>query len=233
MTAGHDQTQLGPHCLGLLDQREQVAVDDHITWCADCRVAAADLAAVRDLLGTVPPEAFLEGPPENAELLVRRTLRTIRRGRAAGRDDRRRLVTVVGFAAAAVVVFAAGNATGHLGRSPAATVSPASTGGLPAGTRTWSATDVASGVRMTALVLSEPGWVQVRAHFFGVPPGTPCRLLVRSRQGAQEVALSWIAPRDQPSSGVALSGAAVVAPDDIGAIEVVTFDGRQLVAATG
>lgn len=240
MTPEHDQTTLGLHSLGLLDPQEQASVDAHITSCDDCRATAAELTAVRDLLGEVPPEAFLDGAPENVALLVRRSLRTIRREH--GRNDRKRLA-VVGFAAAVAVAFGLGTLAGHLGGSPATTVAAGSPSGtasgrdglgrtLPANTRTWSAADPSTGVRITAQVIPESGWVQVRAHFFGVTPGAPCRLIVESRQGHQEVALSWIAPRNQPASGVALTGAAVIAPDDIGTIKVVTFDGRQLVAAT-
>jgi hypothetical protein len=233
MRPEHDQTPLGLHSLGLLDPLEQASVDAHITWCEDCRAEAAELTAVRDLLSDVPPEAFLEGPPENAELLVRRTLRTIRQERGGGRSDRGRFA-VVGVAAAVAAAFAVGTLTGHLGGSTANTVAAGSPSGteLPANTRTWTAANVSTGVRMSAQVIPESGWVQVRAHFFGVPPGKRCRLIIESRAGDQEVALSWIAPRDQTSAGVALTGAAVVAPDDIGTIKVVTFDGRQLVAAT-
>lgn len=230
MRPEHDQTALGLHSLGLLDPEEGASVDTHLAWCDDCRAQAAELTAVRDLLGEVPPEAFLAGPPEHADLLVQRTLRAMR----GERGGRRKRLAVAGFAAALAATFALGTVAGHLG---AATPQPSAIGStdgtaLPANTRTWSATDTATGVRIAVQVLPESGWVQVRAHFFGVPPGQPCRLIVESRQGDDEVALSWIAPSDQPASGVALTGAAVVAPDDIAVIKVVTFDGRQLVAAT-
>lgn len=234
MRPEHDQTVLGLHSLGLLDPLEQATVDAHIAWCENCRGEAAELKAVCDLLGDVPPEAFLQGPPENAELLVRRTLRTIRRESSDGRSRRGRFA-VVGVAAAVVAAFAFGTLAGHLGESTPPTMAAGSPSGagLPAGARTWSAADVSTGVRMAAQVIPESGWVEVRAHFFGVPPGTPCRLIVESRRGDQEVALSWIAPRDQPVSGVAVAGAAAVASTDIEAIKVITFDGRPLVTATG
>ena len=58
-----------------------------------------------DLLGEVPPEALLEGPPDG-DLVLHRTLRQIRAEAAA--DRRRRLVPRVAAAAAAVAVLAGG-----------------------------------------------------------------------------------------------------------------------------
>ncbi len=75
------------------------AVEEHLATCAACRRDLEDLTAVTDLLGEVPPEALLEGPPDG-DLVLHRTLRQIRAEAAA--DRRRRLVPRLAAAAAAV-----------------------------------------------------------------------------------------------------------------------------------
>src|SRR5439155_18313994 len=96
----HDHSQLGAYVLGVHDEDEVRAVDEHLAGCEDCRRELADLVAMHDLLGEVPPEAFLDGPPEGGDLLLQRTLRQVRADGA--RSGRFRVALV----AAGVVAFA-------------------------------------------------------------------------------------------------------------------------------
>src|SRR6185312_3380794 len=59
----HDPGELGALALGLLEPARARAVEEHLATCAACRRDLEDLTAVTDLLGEVPPEAMLEGPP--------------------------------------------------------------------------------------------------------------------------------------------------------------------------
>ena len=101
----HDPGELGALALGLLDPQRTRAVEEHLARCAACRRDLEDLTAVTDLLGEVPPEALLDGPPDG-DLVLQRTLRQIRAEAAA--DRRRRLVPRIAAAAAAVAVLAGG-----------------------------------------------------------------------------------------------------------------------------
>ena len=74
----HDRTQLGAYALGALEPAEIQDVDEHLATCAECRTELAELEEMKDYLGEVPPEAFLEGPPEGGDLLLQRTLREVR-----------------------------------------------------------------------------------------------------------------------------------------------------------
>src|SRR5690242_8535108 len=74
----HDRTQLGAYALGALEPAEAAEVEAHLTTCAECRAELAELSELKDLLGEVPPEAFLDGPPEGGDLLLQRTLREAR-----------------------------------------------------------------------------------------------------------------------------------------------------------
>src|SRR6476661_10092973 len=104
----HDPGELGALALGLLDPQRTRAVEEHLARCPACRRDLEDLTAVTDLLGEVPPEALLEGPPDG-DLVLHRTLRQIRVEAAAER--RRRLVPRLASAAAAVALLLAGGVT--------------------------------------------------------------------------------------------------------------------------
>ena len=101
----HDQSHLGPYVLGVLGPDETRVIEQHLAGCADCRGVVAELQETKDLLGEVPPEAFLDGPPDDGDLLLQRTLRAARAGEAMPAADqpskRRRWMPAV---AAAVVI---------------------------------------------------------------------------------------------------------------------------------
>ena len=74
----HDRSQLGAYALGALEPDEVREVDEHLATCAECRAELAELEEMKEFLGEVPPEAFLEGPPADGDLLLQRTLREVR-----------------------------------------------------------------------------------------------------------------------------------------------------------
>ena len=104
----HRETeQLGAYALGALDEHEAAEMAAHIEQCPTCRRELAELESVRDLLGDLPPEAMLDGPPEDGELLLQRTLWQVR---AETRSyQRRRPLLAVAAAVAAIALLGAGN----------------------------------------------------------------------------------------------------------------------------
>jgi anti-sigma factor RsiW len=75
---GHARAgDLGAHALGLLTPPETDAVDRHLIGCAECRLELAELRETAGVLDAVPPEMFLDGPPDT-DLVLQRALRTIR-----------------------------------------------------------------------------------------------------------------------------------------------------------
>ena len=221
----HDPAELGALALGLLDPGRTRAVEQHLATCAGCRRDLEDLSAVTDLLGEVPPEALLEGPPEG-DLVLRRTLRQMRAEAAAER--RRRLLTRAAGAAAAVAVLLAGGAA--LGRSTGP--DPLVVGSGPAAPAAGGVTlqgDGASGVRMAAVVSPAAGWVRVAATVRGIPAGERCRLLVLTRDGRREVAGSWLTSAKGEADGTQVDGAAIVAPDQVAGVAVENESGRRFV----
>lgn len=241
----HPRDLLGAYSLGALDPAEARAVEAHLAGCAECQRELTELTELRDLLGEVPPEAFLDGPPEDGDLLLARIMRTARAEQAgppvvrgtAPVPARRRWLRPV--AAAAAVVVAAGAFAGGvaLGRSsgtsnpPAAQASPSAT--FPAGTVSIDEHDAGTGVGMVVKLVPKVGWVEWFGTFTGVTPGSHCVLTITTKSGQQVPAGAWIAPKNANTAPVSLAGTAIVAPDQVAGLGIITTDGKPLVTWTG
>ncbi|WP_405868567.1 zf-HC2 domain-containing protein [Streptomyces sp. NBC_00005] len=229
----HDSALLGAYVLGTLDEREVRAVDEHVAACDRCREELDGLREMEAALGEVPPEAFLDGPPEGGDLLLQRTIRQVRNERD-GVERRRRtaLVAVAAVAAAAVlgggvlIGRQAGGGTNQVADPPATTVTAPAT--PPAGTRVASGTSASTGSRMTVRVTPAASWVRVNASVNGIPVGEHCRLIVESKDGKREVAGSWVVADED--KGANLDGSAAIASDDVAKVLVENEQGKEYVS---
>ncbi|MEU3751088.1 MULTISPECIES: zf-HC2 domain-containing protein [Streptomyces] len=235
----HDEeVLLGPYALGVLDEADVRNVETHVAQCSTCREELVSLRELETALGEVPPEAFLDGPPQGGELMLQRTLGQMRNERAGGQ---RRRAALAGLAAAAALagVFWAGTVTGT-GSPPVAAPPPplpTATGTVtpappPPGTRVASATDPASGTRMTVRVTPAAAWVRVHAAVTGLPPGERCTLVVVGRDGSRTTAGSWVVGAGEHSGegkGASLDGSAAVDPKDVREIVVENEEGKRFV----
>jgi hypothetical protein len=229
----HDPGELGALALGLLDPDRTRAVEEHLATCAACRRDLEDLTAVTDLLGEVPPEALLDGPPDG-DLVLARTLRQIRAETAARR--RARWVPRIAAAAAAVAVLLGGGVA--LGRvtapePPVVIAAPPAPPVLnPAPPAPGAVTlqgDGVPGVRMTAVVTPAAGWVRVSTDVRGIPRGERCRIVVLARDGSREIAGSWLTSAKGETEGTQLDGAAIVAPTDVAGVAIENEAGEEFV----
>jgi anti-sigma factor RsiW len=242
---------LAVYALGAMTPEEEAAFERQLAGCPDCQEELPRLRATVGDLEEVPEELFVDGPPENAEFLIRGTLRRIAASEAAADEDARlispqRPVRPVQFggpsrrvwlvaAAAAVVLLALG---GILGRQtapapiaqarPTPTVSAAPT--PVAGTRNATSVDPATGVRLTVKVVPAAGWVRVTAAAAGIKAGQRCFLMVVDRSGRKVTAGSWLVSEVGAREGTTLQGSAVVAPADVRAVQVETDAGDVLVS---
>ncbi|WP_367137372.1 anti-sigma factor [Saccharothrix sp. HUAS TT1] len=229
MTANHDPQLLGAYVLGALDEREARAVADHLASCPRCDAELADLRAMEEAMGDVPPEVLLDGPPEGGDLLLQRTLRQVRSERG-GQVRRRRVGLGLAAAAVAAIVLGGGFAVGRgtapedVGALPTATATAP-----PSGTRVGSATDPVTGARMTVQVRPAAGWVRVNASVAGVARDEKCRLFVVAKDGSRQEAGSWLVSAVGEEDGTNLDGSALIAPEDVAAIEVRNFDDERIV----
>ncbi|MGW0749765.1 anti-sigma factor family protein [Streptomyces sp. NPDC002587] len=232
----HEEELLGPYVLGVLDAEELRRVEEHMSGCVQCREEVAALREMEAALGEVPEEAFLDGPPHGGDLLLQRTLREMRGERDRAR---RRGLGLAGLAAAAslAAVFWAGTQwspagpdVGALPPQPSATASAGPT--QAAGTKVLSATDPATGTRMTVRMTPTAKWVRVHAAVTGVPQGERCRLVVVAKDGKRSTAGGWVVGGQEngEAKGASLDGSAAVDAADVKAILVENEAGRTFVS---
>jgi RNA polymerase sigma-70 factor (ECF subfamily) len=200
-------------------------VEEHLAVCPDCRREWEELREMVDLLDDVPPEAFLDGPPEGGDLLLQRTLRQVRSETGARR--RRRTSVLVGAAAVGLAaVLAGGVAIGRTTAPPVVAAAPAQSPGAVVLTGGGD-----PGVSMSTTVTPAAGWVRLRATVVGVPAGERCRLVVVAADGRREVAGSWLVSATGEHDGVTLDGSALVAPDQVTAVVVENEAGHRFAVA--
>lgn len=228
----HDPGALGSYVLDGLDEEQRRSVEDHLAGCARCRQERVGLEAVTAMLGELPPEALLDGPPEDGELLLQRTLRQVRR-ESTRTSWRRR--AALGAAAGLLVLtaLAGGMALGRGQQQPPLAAAPPAAPSAPAptaGTVVGSGTDPATGARLTVRVVPATGWVRVQAAVNGIAEGEECRLWVVARDGSREPAGSWLVSATGAQEGTTVDGTALVAPPDVAAVEVTDFAGHPFVA---
>ncbi|HEV7450141.1 MAG TPA: anti-sigma factor [Pseudonocardiaceae bacterium] len=228
----HDHEALGAYTLGALAPDEARAVDAHLAECADCRREVAELTELRGMLDSVPPEAFLDGPPDDGELLLQRTLRQMR-AKQGGQPRLARFPAAAGVVVIALAALGAGvllgrqTAPGGEAQGPQSSVVQA-----PPGTRNGEVTNPANGVSMAVSLTPATGWVRVHAVIRGIPAGKPCQLLVVSQDGNTVLAGSWLVSDKGARDGTSLDGSALVDPNKVSSVDVVTTAGEELVSVS-
>jgi hypothetical protein len=232
----HDRSQLGAYVLGALEPDEVRAVDEHLAGCAECRDELAGFEEIKEFLGEVPPEAFLDGPPADGDLLLQRTLREVRAASAV-----EPLVEVRPTApkrsrwlvAAAAVVIIAGAALGGgilIGRQSVdqqATPTPSYT--TPAGSKHVTATDAGTGTTMATTVEPRTGWSWIDVKVSGLKAGAECQLLVTDLNGTSYVAGSWVVSAKAASEGSKFGGGVLIPIGQVKSVEIRTVQGQHVV----
>jgi hypothetical protein len=216
----HDPVELGALALGLLPPEQAAAARRHVDACAMCRREYEELREMTGVLGELPPEAFLDGPPDG-DLVLQRTLRQIRT--ETGTRRRRKLLGLV--AAAAVVVAAVAGGGVAIGRASVPLVPPP---GSAVGALVLTGTG-AGGATLRTTLGPTGGWVRLTASVTGIPAGKRCRILVVARNGSQEIAGSWVV---SATPGGSVDGSAAVALPDVAAVVVQDDAGHEFVRAT-
>jgi anti-sigma factor RsiW len=218
----HNPEELGAHALGLLDVAQSRAVEEHLAGCPACRREWEELRGMVDLLDDVPPEAFLDGPPD-ADLMLQRTVRQVRVEATTQRRRRRFLLT--GVAAAALAVVLGGGVL--VGREtapppPVVTAAPGAVqltgGGTP-------------GVSMTATLTPAAGWVRLSTSVKGIPAGERCFIVVVARDGTRQIAGSWLVSQGGWRDGITLDGSALVPLDQVAEVVIENEAGREFATA--
>ncbi len=228
MTAEHvSQPELGAFVLGGLAAFEHAQVRAHLVSCPSCNQSLAELQAARQLLDNMPPEFFLDGAPEDGDVVAERAIRQIRSEQSIGRNRRRRLIGAAATVGAILLLGVGVLGGRQLTPVTAPTLTVATT--APA-TRLASGTDPQTGARLTVSVIPAAGWVRIAATVEAMPAGERCRLVVVGADGEREIAGSWlVSARAEPGES-SLSGFALVDPADVSEVLIENFAGRQFVA---
>jgi hypothetical protein len=185
---------------------------------------------MKEFLGEVPPEAFLEGPPEGGDLLLQRTLREVREltpepvRAPAPVKKRSRWLQV----AAAVVVIA-----GALGGGVALGRGTAPDADAPvAGSKLVSATDAGTGTTMATTVEPRAGWSWIRVNVKGLKAGAKCEMFVTDTSGKTWSAGSWLVSEKAAREGSTFGGGVLVPINQVQTVEIKTLQGTHVVTAT-
>ena len=233
MTTSHPRESLGAYALLALDDTERQEVEAHLASCADCRAEYEELRTMTDLLGDLPPEAVLEGPPEDGDLVLLRTLNAVREERRSETVGRRWLVGTAA-SVAALALLAGGVFAGRQSVEPVVAVptpTPTATSTTVAGTFTVAAQDPTTGAQLSARVVPAAGWVRVNVQVKGIGEGQRCRIVVVAKDGHREIAGSWLVSAAGAASGTTLDGAAIVPPDQVASVVIENENGAQFVTA--
>jgi anti-sigma factor RsiW len=221
MMGPHDPGELAAHALGLLDGPTAEAVQAHIAVCPECHREWIELRHTSGLLDEVPPEMFLDGPPDG-DLPLQRALWQIR-GETRSRRTRRRVVLAAAAAVTATALAGGSVAIGRLTAPDTVIAGPVA----PDGTST-----VVQGsdgpVQLQAVLTPATGWVRVSATVRGIPAGERCAIVVVAKDGTQQIAASWLTGQDP--TGAPIDGSAVVAAEDVASIVVRNDEGREFIS---
>lgn len=203
----------------LTGDRLDAETTTHLDSCTSCRQELARLAPLPGLLATLDLAdlRLLENAEPGGPVLLDRLLA------AAARDRRRRRTGILAVAAAVVVLLVVPLgvwASANLGRS-----TPKPTVAVAVAQISWTATDVSTGVTGKAQVWKSAWGSDLAVSISGVPSGTNCTIIVRTKDGKSETAASW---RASYTGTAQVRGNVAAAVSSIVGIDIVDDSGKVL-----
>ena len=166
-------TNVGAYLLGALDPADRAVYQAHLAGCPLCEAELLRMAPLPGLLQRIAEDDFAD--PDDEDAATTAPVPVV--------PPARRSRMPVALAAAAVVLVLA------LAGIAAVTVF------APPGPDrvTWSAQDPDTGIRADVDLTERPWGTELSIRMRDVPPGKPCKLVVRARDGSREVAGWWAA----------------------------------------
>ena len=231
MTVAH--TDVGAYALGLLEEDDRQAFEEHLGHCASCTAELGGLGGMRRLLAGIGPVEVDDEEPEDlsgdiADLVDRRRREDRRRrrgtlviGLAAG------VALVAGGVTAGSAIVSPGGGEQHHHGSPAADV-------LAMGVR-HSATDPSTHAVGIVATRAQPFGTEVGLDLSNVRGPLTCRLVAVMRSGEQRPVTEWAVPPKGygvPGSPAHLQvhGGVSVKPSDVSRYDVLIEGGGRLVS---
>jgi len=218
-------TDVGAYSMGLLEEPDRRAFEDHLAGCASCSAELAELSPMAALLKGVEPAsaAGRQADGSNVTQLISR--------RATRQRQRRRWQAVAG-AAAGIVLIGGGIGIGvaaagqHSGPGAPAVAIPG---------QLHSATDPGTGAAGTVGLLAKAWGTQVTLDLSKVHGPVECQLVAVSRTGERRVVMSWLVPA--PGDGVpghpahlVIQGGTSIPRGDLARLDVDVVNGRTLLS---
>ena len=218
-------TDVGAYSMGLLEEQDKRAFEDHLAGCPACAAELAELSPMAALLRGVEPSDAARGEPAEAQVteLIRR--------RARQQRHRRRWQVAQG-AAAGIVLIGGGIGVG-VAASPQHAGPPAQ-GAVLTG-QLHSATDPGTGATGTVGLVAKAWGTQVTLDLSKVHGPADCELIAVSRTGERRVVMGWlvVAPGDgvpgHPAHLV-IRGGTSIPRNDLTRFDVDVVNGRTLVS---
>ncbi|MEV0151745.1 MULTISPECIES: zf-HC2 domain-containing protein [unclassified Nonomuraea] len=235
MTSQVEHTDVGAYALGLLDNDDKAAFEEHLATCPPCAAELADLSGVAGALVGIGPLDDLGPPPSRGEAEV---VDLMRRKRTADRRARRGTI-VIGLAAAVTLVaggLTVGTQLGDSGAPPPVAAGHHDHLG-PAEQFYADGTPVAgTGARGVTggLVIESKAWgTHAALKLSGVKGPLECELVSVSKSGERRVMTGWAVPSagygvpGQPDP-LYTHGGSPYPLEQIDHFEVVTTKGEKL-----
>jgi Putative zinc-finger len=178
-----EHTDIGAYSLGLLEEHDRLAFEDHLAGCPSCAAELADLSGMSALLSGIEPVEPADGQPAGGEVV------DLLRRRATA-EHRRARWQVTAAAAAAIVLLAGGVTVGI----ETASSSSGSAPGVAVAGQQHHATDPATGVTGTVGLVAKGWGTQVTLDLSKVRGPLECQLVAVSKTGERRVLVGWLVP---------------------------------------
>jgi len=220
-------TDVGAYSMGLLEEQDKRAFEEHLAGCPACAAELAELSPMAALLrGTELRGAELRDvEPGGGKVteLIRRS--------ATQRRHRRRWQVALGAAAGIVLI---GGGIG-VGIAAAPQNGPAPAPPLALTGQLHSATDPGTGVAGTVGLVAKAWGTQVTLDLSKVHGPAECELIAVSRTGERRVVMGWLvtAPGDGVPGHPAhllIRGGTSIPRNDLSRVDVDVVNGRTLVS---
>ena len=216
-----EHTDVGAYSMGLLEERDKQAFEDHLATCPVCAAELAELASMAALFRGVEPVG--PGPEEPAGAQVTELIqRRVRQQR-----QRRRWQVALG-AAAGIVLIGGGVGVGIAAAPNRGTAPPPVVAG-----QALSATDPVTGVAGTVHLVAKAWGTQVTLDLSRVHGPVECQLVAVSKAGERRVVMGWVVPA--PGDGVPghpahlmIQGGTSIPRGDLAQLDVNVVNGRTL-----
>ncbi len=217
-----EHTDVGAYSMGLLEERDRLAFEDHLARCPSCAAELAELSPMAALFRGIEPVGPADEPAEA-------TVTELIRRRGTRQRQRRRWQVALG--AAAVIVLIAGGIAVGIATAPQHGSPPASAVVLTG--QLHSATDPGTGVAGTVGLVAKTWGTQVTLDLSKVRGPVECELVAVSKTGERRVVMGWLVPA--PGDGVpghpahlVIAGGTAIPRNDLARVDVDVVNGRTL-----